>query len=120
MAKNEFICDCNIIHKEQIEKVLKDFPDNHIFYNLADFFKLLGDSTRLKILFTIDKEEMCVCDIANAISMTKSSVSHQLATLRRSGIVKCNKVGKEVYYSLDDEHVNKVFEIALEHIEHKG
>ena len=63
---------------------------------------------------------MCVCDIANAISMTKSSVSHQLATLRRSGIVKCNKVGKEVYYSLDDEHVNKVFEIALEHIEHKG
>ena len=91
-----------------------------IFKAISNFFKLLGDSTRLKILFTIDKEDMCVCDIANALSMTKSAVSHQLATLRRSGIVKCYKVGKEVYYTLDDFHVNKVFEIALEHIEHKG
>lgn len=120
MARNEFICDCNIIHKEQVERVLNELPDNQVFYKLTDFFKLLGDSTRLKILFTIDKEDMCVCDIANALSMTKSAVSHQLATLRRSGIVKCYKIGKEVYYTLDDFHVNKVFEIALEHIEHKG
>lgn len=62
---------------------------------------------------------MCVCDIANALSMTKSSISHQLSTLRRSGIVKCKKVGKEVYYTLDDDHVRKVFEIGLEHINHK-
>ena len=62
---------------------------------------------------------MCVCDIANVLNMSKSSISHQLGTLRRSGIVKCRKQGKEVYYMLDDEHVKQVFEIASEHIEHK-
>lgn len=120
MAKNEFVCDCNIIHDDQVQRVLKSYPDNQLFYKLSDFFHLLADSTRLKILFAIDKEEMCVCDIANVLSMSKSSVSHQLASLRRSGVVKCNKIGKEVYYSLDDEHVNEVFEIAMHHIKHKN
>ena len=119
MSKNEFICDCNIIHKETVNKVLELMPEDKVFYNLADFFKLLGDTTRLRILFALDQHEMCVCDIANVLSMTKSSISHQLSTLRRSGIVKCRKEGKEVYYTLDDEHINKVFEIALEHINHK-
>ena len=120
MNNIQTISDCNVINKEQVDRVIKDLPDNDIFYNLSDFFKLLGDYTRLRILFAIDKEDMCVGDIANALSMTKSAVSHQLATLRHSGIVKCYKTGKEVYYTLDDFHVNKVFEIALEHIEHKG
>ena len=62
---------------------------------------------------------MCVCDLANVLSMSKSSVSHQLSTLRRSGIVKCKKIGKEVYYTLDDEHIKEVFEIGLEHIKHR-
>ena len=65
------------------------------------------------------KDEMCVCDIANVLGMSKSSISHQLGTLRRSGIVKCRKVGKEVFYMLDDEHIQKVFEIGVEHIEHR-
>ena len=88
-------------------------------YKLAEFFKIIGDTTRSKILFALDKNEMCVCDIANVLGMSKSSISHQLGTLRRSGIVKCRKEGKEVFYVLDDEHVQEVFEVGLEHIEHK-
>lgn len=119
MSKNEFICDCNIIHEDMVKDVIKDMPDNFIFNNLADLFKLIGDTTRCKILFTLDKRKLCVCDIANVLNMTKSAVSHQLATLRRSGVVKCEKVSKEVYYTLDDEHIVKLFEVGLEHINHK-
>jgi len=119
MAKNEFVCDCNIIHQDVVDKVNSIMPNENTFNNLADFFFLIGDTTRCKILFAIDQHEMCVCDIANVLSMTKSSISHQLSKLRRSGIVKCRKVGKEVYYSLDDDHVTEVFEVALNHIKHK-
>lgn len=119
MSKNEFICDCNIIHQEAVESTLKRMPDDNIFNKLAEFFKILGDTTRTKILFALDQNEMCVCDIANVLGMSKSSISHQLGTLRRSGIVKCRKVGKEVFYTLDDEHVREVFEVGMEHIEHR-
>ena len=119
MSKNEFVCDCNIIHQEVVDATLKKLPDFDKFLKLADFFKLLGDTTRAKILFTLDQNEMCVCDIANVLGMSKSSISHQLGTLRRAGIVKCRKDGKEVYYMLDDDHVQKLFELGLEHIEHK-
>ena len=94
-------------------------PEQDVFNKIAEFFKILGDTTRTKILFALDTNEMCVCDIANVLNMSKSSISHQLGTLRRSGIVKCRKQGKEVYYMLDDDHVQKVFEIAKEHIEHR-
>lgn len=120
MSKNEFVCDCNVIHQEVVDQITEQMPKEETFHYLADFFKLIGDSTRLKILFALDKEEVCVCDIANALSMSKSSISHQLAVLRKSEIVKCRKQGKEVYYSLDDNHVNEVFEIALNHIDHKN
>lgn len=120
MAKNEFICDCNVIHQDSVDNVLKKMPTKDTFYCLADLFKLIGDSTRCKILFALDQDEMCVCDLANVLHMTKSSISHQLAVLRRSGIVRCRKSGKEVYYTLDDDHIVKLFEIGLEHINHKG
>ncbi len=94
-------------------------PNDEILYALADFFKLMGDTTRCKLLFAIHGDEKCVNELAQAINMTKSSVSHQLNTLRRSGIVRCRKQGKEVYYRLDDEHIKQVIEIGLEHIEHK-
>lgn len=84
MAKNEFICDCNVIHQEVVNKILKQMKDENLFNKMADFFKILGDSTRVKILFALDKNEMCVCDIANVLSMTKSSISHQLGTLRKN------------------------------------
>ena len=95
-------------------------PNENTFNNLADLFKLIGDTTRCRILFVLDEREMCVCDIANVLSMTKSAVSHQLAVLRRSGIVKCRRSGKEVYYTLDDDHIVKLFEIGLQHIKHRS
>ena len=119
MSKNEFICDCNVIHEEIVNKVLSLMAEEDSFYKLAEFFKILGDTTRIKILYALDKNEMCVCDIANVLNMSKSSISHQLGTLRRSGIVKCKKIGKEVFYMLDDDHVKEVFEVGFEHIEHR-
>ena len=120
MSINEFMCDCNIIHEDAVNKTLKKMPNQDLFNKLAEFFKIIGDTTRTKILFALDQNEMCVCDIANVLGMTKSSISHQLATLRNSGIVKSRREGKEVYYTLDDEHVKQVFEIGIEHIEHKN
>lgn len=120
MARNEFSCDCNVIHQDAVEQVLSNLPSEQIFYKLADLYKLIGDTTRCRILFALDQREMCVCDLANVLNMTKSSISHQLAVLRRSGIVKCRKSGKEVYYTLEDDHIVQLFEIGLEHIHHKG
>ena len=119
MARNEFICDCNAIHMDVVANTSKNMLESDTFNRIADFFKILGDTTRAKILFALDQNEMCVCDIANVLGMSKSSISHQLGTLRRSGIVKCRKSGKEVFYMLDDDHVKKVIEICIEHIEHK-
>ena len=119
MSRNEFICDCNIIHDDVVRKVKENMVSDNVFYDLAYLFKLIGDTTRCKILFTLDNNEMCVCDIANVLNMTKSAVSHQLAILRKSGVVKCRKNGKEVYYTLDDDHIVKLFEIGLKHIGHK-
>ena len=120
MAKNEFSCDCNIIHEKAVKEVIQNMPSDNTFNHLADLYKLIGDTTRCKILFALDQQEMCVCDLANVLNRTKSSVSHQLAVLRRSGVVKCRKSGKEVYYCLDDDHIEKLFEIGLEHINHKN
>lgn len=119
MSKNEFICDCNIIHENIVKDTLSKMPEDDLFNKLAEFFKILGDTTRAKILFALDQNEMCVCDIANVLGMSKSSISHQLGTLRKMNIVKCRKQGKEVYYAMDDDHVQKLFELGIEHIEHK-
>lgn len=92
--------------------------ENHkdIYNDLADLFKLMGDPTRIKILFCLSKKEMCVLDIAELIGMTHSAVSHQLANLKSSRMVKAIKRGKEVYYSLDDDHIEKLFDLAIEHV----
>lgn len=112
-------CDCNVIHKEAVNKALKSKPEREELERLSEVFKLLGDITRTQILWVLDKNEMCVCDIANVLNMTKSSISHQLAILRSAGIVNFRREGKEVYYSLDDFHITKLYEIGIEHIEHK-
>ena len=119
MSKNEFVCDCNIIHEDKVKETVKKMPREDLVNRLAEFFKIVGDTTRVKILFALDQNELCVCDIANVLGMTKSSISHQLSTLRRAGIVKCKKIGKEVFYMLDDEHVSSVVEIASIHVIHK-
>lgn len=119
MSKNEFICDCNMIHKEKVNDTISKMPKTDILNNLADFFKIMGDATRCKLLFALLQNEMCVCDLANVLSMTKSSISHQLSKMKEVGLVKSRKLGKTVYYSLDDSHISKIFEVGLEHINHK-
>lgn len=120
MLKREDICDCNIIHQKSVDDTLKKMLDDETIFDVGDFFKILSDSTRIKILFAIDNNRLCVCDIANILKMSKSSISHQLKILRDYNTVKNEKIGKEVFYELDDDHVKKVFEIALEHINHKS
>lgn len=119
MERKELVCDCNIIHEDAVNMAIKNRPDDKELINLSELFKMLGDLTRIKIIWTLDNNEMCVCDIANVLNMTKSSISHQLAILKNAGIVRYRKSGKEVYYTLDDEHINKLYEIGLEHIEHR-
>lgn len=113
-------CDCNVIHEDTVNKTKENMLDDITLNKLTEFFKILGDFTRTKILSVLDNNEMCVCDIANVLNMTKSSISHQLNTLKENNIVKSRRVGKEVFYTLDDEHVTEVFEVALSHIGHKG
>ena len=88
------------------------------FQELADFYKMFGDESRLKILFELDKGEKCVNDIAEKLDMTHSAVSHQLKNLKMARLVKSRKDGKFVYYSFDDEHVKVIFEMAIEHLMH--
>ena len=111
------ICDCDVIHAEVVEEVSRHKPEDEKLYDLADFFKMFGDSTRIKILFALDQNEMCVCDLAVLLNMTKSAISHQLKTLRQVKLVKHRRDGKVTFYSLQDEHVKILLEIGLEHIE---
>ena len=115
----DYNCDCNMIHEDVVNKVRGNMPNDDLLFDVSDFFKVLGDSTRLRILCALDQSEMCVCDIANLLNMTKSSISHQLKVLKIDRLVKSKRNGKEVYYSLNDEHVKMVLEIAIEHITHK-
>lgn len=117
MVKNDNIfCDCDVIHREVVESVKKKMPDEDILYDLSDFFKVLGDSTRVKIMWALDENEMCVCDLAVLLNMTKSAISHQLKSLKQANLVKFRREGKVVYYSLSDDHVKEIFEKGLEHI----
>ncbi len=119
MGKNEFICDCNCIHEEQVAQAIASMPEETVLERLAKFYKMIGDSTRCKILFALSENPMCVCDLANVLSMTKSAVSHQLSKMRECNMVRCEKIGKEVYYQLDDHHVSAIFELSLMHIKHR-
>ena len=118
MPKNEYICDCNAVHHNAVDCARSKMPSEQKIDSVAQFHKIIGDATRCKILFALSGGELCVCDLANVLSMTKSSVSHQLSKLRDFGVVKCRREGKEVYYSLDDEHVFELLNITLAHIEH--
>lgn len=119
MAKEDLICDCEVIHANIVNEVQKRMPNDEDIYDLSDFFKVLGDSTRMKIIWALDESEMCVCDIAVLLNMTKSAISHQLRSLRNANLVKFRKEGKTVYYSLKDEHVRDIYEKGMEHIKEK-
>ena len=116
MSNEELICDCEVIQADIVNKVKTRMPQDEDIYDLSDFFKVLGDSTRMKIIWALDESEMCVCDIAVLLNMTKSAISHQLRSLRDANLVKFRKEGKTVYYSLKDEHVRDIYEIGMEHI----
>ncbi|MCL2154388.1 MAG: metalloregulator ArsR/SmtB family transcription factor [Leptospirales bacterium] len=117
MKKNEqYTCDCDVIHEEVVARVRIAMPDGRNFYNLANLYKMFADNTRVKILWALSCENMCVCDLAVLLGMTKSAISHQLKSLRLANLVKYNKQGKVVYYSLSDSHVRDIFEKGFEHI----
>lgn len=109
-------CDCNTIHEEVVNDVREHMPDDDILLDLSDIFKVFSDSTRVKILCALFRAEMCVCDIAVLLGMTKSSISHQLRILKQAKLVKHRKDGKVVYYSLADEHVKSIFDQGLLHV----
>ncbi len=109
-------CDCCELHKEAVEKAASSMLPETRFYRISDFFGIFADSTRIKILWTLDNGEMCVGDIAVVLSMTKSAVSHQLKVLKEYGLVKNRRQGKNVYYTLTDSHIKDIIERAVEHI----
>ena len=109
-------CECTVVHESVVERVRCSMPDEDTLADLAELFKVFGDTTRTRILSALFEAELCVCDIASLLNMTKSAVSHQLRILRQTKIVKNRKSGKEVYYSLDDEHISRIFKTALEHL----
>ncbi len=108
--------ECEVLDEEIVENVRKQMIDDDTIFDVSDFFKILGDSTRAKMMWALDKSDMCVCDLAALLGMTKSAISHQLRTLRDAKLVKFRKEGKMVIYSLVDEHVKDIFEKALEHV----
>lgn len=106
-------CTCN----KNIEKFKKKLPSDDYIYDLADFFKVFADSTRMKIIYALLDNELCVCDIANIVNATQSGISHQLRTLKQAKLVKFRKVGTTIYYSLDDDHIKAIIKKGCEHIE---
>ncbi len=99
-----------------VEKINRELPKNEELEKLSNLFKVFGDNTRVRILFTLLGRELCVHDISLALDMSQSAISHQLRTLREATLVKFIKNGKEVIYSLDDDHVEKIFTLGLSHI----
>lgn len=109
----EYICT----HQDVVDQVISKMPEEEELYDLAELFKVFGDSTRIKILYVLFESEMCVCDIAGILNMTQSAISHQLRVLKQSRLVKFRREGKVVFYSLADDHVRTIVNQGLEHIE---
>lgn len=113
------VCKCNTIHQDVVDKVMKAMPQEETLYDLAELFKVFGDSTRVKILAALIESEMCVCDLAVALNASQSAISHQLRVLKQANLVKYKRQGKVVYYSLSDNHVKSIFDQGLVHVQEK-
>ena len=111
------ICETFQTHKELLKVVSEKMPDEDKLYDLAELFKVFGDSTRIRILYVLFEAEVCVCDLAETLSMTQSAISHQLKILKQSKLVKSRREGKSVFYSLADGHVRTIIAQGREHIE---
>ena len=120
-CKNESIgtapcCEAHIVHKKKVSDVSEIMPDIDTLYDLADLYRIFGDSTRIRILYVLFESEVCVCDIADILKMTVSAISHQLRVLKSAGLVKYRREGKVCYYSLSDAHVKPIIAQGIEHV----
>ena len=118
LALNDLPCceECEV-HEEKVRAVNEKMPDEDELYDLAELFKVFGDSTRIRILFVLFQSEMCVCDLAQTLNMNQSAISHQLKILKQAKLVAGRREGKSVFYSLADEHVRTIIDQGREHIE---
>lgn len=113
------LCDGTEVHEELLKCVREGMPPEEKLYDLAELFKVFGDSTRIRILFTLFEADVCVCDMAEALGMTASAVSHQLKILKNSRLIRSRREGKSVFYSLADDHVRTIIRQGMEHTEEK-
>ena len=109
-------CDCKMIHEDVVKMYKKGFSKSRAIISLSNLFHILSDNTRISILTLLDDNEVCVCDIANILDMTKSAVSHQLKVLKDANLIKCRKQGKEVFYTFSDDHIKNIIGQAVAHI----
>ena len=118
MEKEPLVDCCSFLHlhEEALHKVLDEMPPEETLYDLAELFKVFGDSTRVKILYVLLQSEMCVCDLAEVLQMTQSAISHQLRVLKQAKLVKNRREGKTVFYSLADGHIQTILNQGMEHI----
>lgn len=114
---NDEKCELTLIHEDNVKKAINELPDDELIADLSDMFKIFGDQTRMKILMALESGELCVCDIAAVMNMSQSAISHQLRVLKQSNIVKTRREGKVVYYSISDDHVKEIFDIAMVHVQ---
>lgn len=114
--ENKHTCDCDVIHKDIVDNVSKKLCSMDEYLDVAALFKIFGDGTRLRILHALEQSEMCVCDIASLLGLTKSAVSHQLKALRMANLVKFRREAQTVYYSLADDHVKEIMDLGFEHV----
>lgn len=114
---NDEKCEVTLIHENNVKKAINELPDDELIADLSDMFKIFGDQTRVKILMALESGELCVCDIAAVMDMSQSAISHQLRVLKQSNIVKTRREGKVVYYSISDDHVKEIFDIAMVHVQ---
>ena len=117
IEKFEERCEYQHVHKDVIKKVLDQMPPDENLYDLAEFFKVFGDTTRIKILYALFESELCVCDMSQLLCVTQTAVSHQLRVLKNNKLVKARKDGKNVFYSLADDHVRSIIGQGMEHID---
>ena len=110
------VCDVTEAHEELVRRVNAEMPEDEKLYDLAELFRIFGDTTRIKILYVLFESDMCVCDIAELLNMTQSAISHQLRILKASKLVKNRREGKSVIYSLADSHVRHIIDQGIEHI----
>ena len=114
--EKQFCCDCDVIHHALVEDTRQKMKAEEDYNALAALYKMFGDSTRVKLLYALEQNELCVCDLAALLGVTKSAVSHQLKALRLSKLVKSRRDGQVIYYSLADEHVKQILDLGFAHL----